>query len=500
MSNIRRQSILSSFIVYFGFAIGFINTYFFTREGAFTEAQYGLTGIFIAIATMMLAFAQLGMPTYIYKFFPYYKDHLSARKNDMITWALLVGTVGFSLVIIAGIVFKSLVVRKFIEHSPEVLTYYGWIFPFGFGLTIYSILEAYAWSLHKSVLTNYLREVQWRLFTTLLIVLFITGVIKDFDVFIKLYAFTYAGIALFLLLYLIYTKKIHFTFTISKVTRRLLKKIVAMSSFTYGGVLIFSISQVFDSIIIAVVLPGALAKVGIFTLAQNIASLIQAPQRGVIAASIGPLSKAWKDKAMGTIRNIYTRSSINQLLFALGMFMLIWLNFSDAVYTFQLKETYLRAYYVFLLLGATKIIDMGTGVNSQIIGTSTFWKFEFVSGIILLSLALPLNYFLTKRLDIIGPALSNLIAIIIYNSIRITFLYRKFRLMPFTKNTAYALVLAAAGFITCYSIFKEIHGLPGMFLRSITFLLIYITGAIVFKLSPDIIPVWQSFKKRFEIK
>ena len=30
------------------------------------------------------------------------------------------------------------------------------------------------------------------------------------------------------------------------------------------------------------------------------------------------------------------------------------------------------------LLGITMIIDMGTGVNAQIIATSTYWKFELI--------------------------------------------------------------------------------------------------------------------------
>ena len=76
MSTIRRQSIISSAIVYFGFALGFLNTYLFTREGGFSPAQYGLTGAFIAIANIMYSFANLGMQAYIYKFFPYYDDNL----------------------------------------------------------------------------------------------------------------------------------------------------------------------------------------------------------------------------------------------------------------------------------------------------------------------------------------------------------------------------------------------------------------------------------------
>src|SRR5437773_9021224 len=152
MSSIRRQSIVSSFVIYIGFLIGLLNTYLFTKKGIFLDPQFGLYNAFIAIATMMMAFSNLGMPAYIYKFFPYYNDRLPPKKNDLLTWAIVVSSVGYLLVIIAGIVFKRLVVRKYIEHSPEIVIYYNWIFILGFGLMIYTILEAYAWQLYKSVL------------------------------------------------------------------------------------------------------------------------------------------------------------------------------------------------------------------------------------------------------------------------------------------------------------------------------------------------------------
>src|SRR5947207_13854901 len=140
MSSIRRQSIISSVVIYIGFAVGLLNIYLFTKHGLFTDQQFGLYNAFIAIATSMMAFANLPMPAYIYKFFPYYHDHLPVKKNDMITWALTVSTIGYLFVIVAGIIFTGLVFSIYIEHSPEVVTYYNWIFVFGFGLTIYTVL------------------------------------------------------------------------------------------------------------------------------------------------------------------------------------------------------------------------------------------------------------------------------------------------------------------------------------------------------------------------
>ena len=191
MTNIRRQSIISSLVIYLGFAIGLLNTYFFTKQGLFTETEYGLTTIFMAIATMMMALATLAMPSFIFKFHPYYQDNLEPKKNDMITWALIVSTIGFLFVTIAGVVLKFLVIRKFGANAPQLVQYYYWVFPMGFGLTIYSVLEAYAWSKHASVFSTFLKEVQWRLFTTVIILLLAVGIIKDFNLFIKLYVFGY---------------------------------------------------------------------------------------------------------------------------------------------------------------------------------------------------------------------------------------------------------------------------------------------------------------------
>ena len=500
MSNIRRQSIISSLVIYTGFAFGLLNTYFFTRQGIFTEAEYGLTTIFIAIATMMAAFASMAMPSYIFKFHPYYHDHVPPSKNDMITWALLVSTVGYIFVMIAGLALKHLVIKKFGTNAPQFVNYYYWIFPLGLGLTIYSVLEAYAWSLHKSVLTNFFREVQWRLFTTLLIVLFTTGLIPDFSLFIKLFSFTYPGIAISLLAYLVYTKKIHFTFKVSKVSRRFIKKIIALCSFVYGATLILTLSKVFDTFVIASVLDNGLDKAGIFGLATIMTSIIQAPQRGIISASIPHLSKAWKDKNMALLKKVYQRSSINQLIFACAIFLLIWMNFQDGIHTFGIKPVYLDAAWVFFILGLTNIIDMGTGVNAQIITTSTHWKFELLSGMLLLAFMLPLTYILTKQYGIIGPAIATMISITIYNGIRIIFLWKKFRLFPLTMQSLYTLLLAAACYGVCYFAFMNLHGIIGMMLRSLVFLLLYVTGTLYLKLSPDIQPVIRTLQKKIGIK
>jgi O-antigen/teichoic acid export membrane protein len=258
------------------------------------------------------------------------------------------------------------------------------------------------------------------------------------------------------------------------------------------------IAQFIDTIIIMSVVGTEAA--GIFSLGSVVGGLVQAPQRGAIAASIPVLSKAWKDKDFDKINLIYQRSGINLLIASLGIFLLVWLNYVDAVKTFNLKPQYLQSQWIFFFLGLGRIVDLGTGVNSQIIGTSTFWKFEFISGVILLSLVIPLNYILVKKFGIVGAGYSNLIAFTVYNIVRIIFLKRKFNMHPFSIKTAYAIILAILSYAICYYSFLQQHGFVGMIIKSIAFIILYGGGVLFFKLSPDVIPVWKVIQTRTGFK
>lgn len=498
MSTIRKQSIISSVVVYAGFALGALNIYLFTRQGSgFSEGQFGLTTVFVAAAQLMFSVANLGMVAYITKFFPYYKAHVP-KENDLLTIALLVPVVGFLIVAVLGIFFEN-VVAKIFSNAAELPKYYYWLFPFAFGYTVFMVLDAYAWQLHKAVLSNFLKEVMFRAFTTTLIVLTTVHLITDFDTFISFYSFLYIALALFVLVYLGRQGYIHFSFQRSIVTKKFRKKILALIGFVWTGGLIFSAASVIDILFVAAMLPNGIVAAGVFSFGQYLTSLVQAPQRAVISASTGPLSQAWREKDYGRIQRIYQRSSINQLLFSCAMFALVWLNFEDGILTFHLKSAFTGAKWVFFILGVTRILDMGTGVNAQIISTSNYWRFEFITGLLLLALMMPLNFFLTRAYALEGPAIANLISFVIYNGIRYTFLLQKFGMQPFNYKTALTLLVTLACFAPAYFLFRNVSGLQWLVLRSLTFLLPFVLLTLWWELTPDVLPVWQTIKKRLRL-
>lgn len=499
-AKIRRQSIVSSLVIYVGFAIGFLNTYFFGKENIFTSDEYGLTQLFVKLAALIASLSVIAMPNYILKFFPYYNSRLKPGQNDMLTIAMVTGFVGFLVVAAFGYTFEHLVVKKYSANSPLFVDYYYWVYALGFGLTIYNIMEAYCQTLHKPVFATFLREMEWRILVLILIILYITGTISSFSLFIKLYALTYLGIAATMFVYLMWIGAIKFTFKISFVTLRIRKILFRFTTFMYCAVVISMLSQVFDTLVIGSVVEDGLTALAIFTLAELMTSVIQAPQRSVVNVSVAHLSDAWKQKDLSRVSRIYIRSSINLLLISLFLFCLIALNFIDAINFFQLKEEFTLGYTAFIIMGLTKVIDLGTGVNAQVIGTSRYWRFEIWSGIILLIIMIPLSYLFTKLYGIVGPPLAGLISYSIYNSIRIYFIWTKYRLFPFSKKTLYNIALALLGFFITYFVFKNMHGFWALAGRSVLFSVIYICGALYLKLSPDIIPVLDSIRDRLPWK
>ncbi len=182
--------------------------------------------------------------------------------------------------------------------------------------------------------------------------------------------------------------------------------------------------------------------------------------------------------------------------FALLIFYLVWLNFYDAIIFFGINPEYLDGRWVFFILGIVAVVEMGTGVSGQIIGTSNYWRFELWTSLLLTALIIPLSYILTVKYGIIGPALANLISFTIYNGIRMYFLWHKFRMQPFSKKTVEVIAYTLIIYILTYYLFKDLSGLIALVVRTAVFCLLMGIAMYFRNISPDVKPVITSLKNR----
>lgn len=497
MSQIRKRSLKATVWIYIGFLIGAINTYFLTHKNWFSIDQNGLTRAMIETSQLVFAFSTLGVTSYLFKFFPFYQDNLPSKKNDMLAVALIIAMGGFIITCAGIFLLEPIIVRKFSANSKLFVEYFFWILPMAFFVLLYNILEAYSYGFGKGVLTSLLKETILRLYTLGIIILKICGFIS-FKKFIILFAFQYAIIVLILMIHLYRENKLWLSFKISRVTIKFRKKIFSILALTFIVIVVGVLRQSIDGLMLAAV--KNLGKVGIFGLAAYMVSVLQAPFRSMIAITVPILSRAWKNKNHIEINRIYKRSSINLLTFSLMVFFCIWLNFSEGIMYFGINPEYLEGRWVFFVLGIVTIIEMGTGVNGQIIGTSTFWRFELWTSLLLTILIIPLSYKLTVKYGVLGPAIANLFSFSIYNFVRFYFLWKKFDMQPFSIKTLEVIGIALIAYALSYYAFFNLGGLVGLISRSGLFLIIYLIGIYKRKITPDLIPVLDNMKRRIGIK
>lgn len=497
MSQIRKKSLKAATWIYFGFFIGAINTYLFTHESWFSPSQYGLTRSLLDISLLVCAFSTLGVTNFIVKFFPYYSDNLKKRNNDILSVAMLVSMTGFVISVISIFLFQPLIIKKLNTNSPLLVEYFFCIIPLAFFALLYNILEAYSYGFNKGVLTSLLKETMLRFYTTAIIVLKIFGFI-NFSQFILLFALQYALILIILIIYLRIQHQFWFSFRISKVTKRYRKKIFTLLAFTFLVIIVNVLRQSIDGLVLAA--KQDLAKVGIFGFSAYLVSVMQAPFRSLLAITVPILSRSWKNKDINEINRIYGRSSINLLTFAIFIFFCIWLNFDNAIITFNMNPAYLEGKWVFFILGLVTIIEMGTGVNGQIIGTSTYWRFELWTSLLLTAIIIPLSYILTTRYGIFGPALANLISFSVYNFCRFWFLLKKFKMQPFSKKTLEIIVSSALLYLLIFVLFRNVSGWLGMISTTVCFSVLFCSIVYIRNISPDVKPIILSIAKRFNKK
>jgi len=443
MGIIQKQGTRSSIFLLIGFCIGGINTVLLFPK-LFTQAEYGLTRALVDTATILSVLATMGTTSVIYKFHPYYKSLTKPRENDLPFITGLVCLCGFIAICIAGYIFKDFIIRK-LGKSPLFADHFYLVYPFTFLMLTYTWLESFGWALKKTVTTNFLKETLIRILTTVLILLVWAKLIGK-ESFIELFSLLYLLPVIILIIVLARTHEWKFNFTFSNVTKRFKGKMITFSLFVFGASFLNIASRTVDSFMI-IGLKG-LEKTAIFTIASYLATFMDLPFRSITSIAVPVLSESWKDKNYANILSIYKKSTVTLLVAGLFIYLMVLLNIKNLV-SF-LSNDWAEVPVVVLIMGMAKLVDLGTGVNGQIIGTSSNWRFDFFTNVLLTLMAFPLNFLLITHFGIIGAAFSNLIAISIYNAVRFGFIYKKYGWQPYSFTHVKIILISVIVFVAIY--------------------------------------------------
>jgi O-antigen/teichoic acid export membrane protein len=237
-----------------------------------------------------------------------------------------------------------------------------------------------------------------------------------------------------------------------------------------------------------------LSDIAVFNVATFVITLMEVPQRSLVASATPQIAIAWKDKNYTRLSSLYTKTALNLLVIGVGLLAIIYLNIDELVSL--LGPQYASIGYIVLILGAAKIIDLGTGLNSQILVLSKHWKIDLYSNLFFVVVSLVLNYYLTRAFGIKGPAYGGLIAIIFFNLIRFIAIWKIYKLQPFTIENLKVFGIGFISFFLIWIIPSSGNIYFNVVVSSLLFMGIYGLMIVFFKISPDLNNLFADFMKK----
>jgi len=481
MGIIIRQSFKTLVITYIGLFLGYVNN-LWLYPLLLSKEEIGLVRILISVSFFFASLASLGTMNIPNRYFPYFNDKKN-QNHGFLFFLIVVSFTGFVLFTLIFLGFKELIFHIYSENAPLLLEYFYYFIPLSLVLLFISVFKSYLVIQQKPVTPNFVNEILIRS-------LILVGLIFYFYHFFGFKGFVNYLVLAYLVCFLflfIYTNSLGLLFlkpNFSVFRSDHIKGILVFGGFTLLGsassILIINI----DSLMLSAY--KGLGQTGIYTIAFFIATVIEIPKRSLSQSVIPMVSEANRNNNISLLESLYKKSSINQLIIGALIFIGIWINIENIFHLMPHSEIYIQGKWVVFFIGLSKLFDMTTGINGEILGTSHYYKFDFGFLVGLGLLSVITNLLLIPVYGMSGAAAASLISVFIFNSARFIFIRIKMKIQPFTFNTIKVLVIILITLLINYFIPVQSALILDIILRSLIIFLIFSILTIITKSSEDV--------------
>lgn len=465
MGIVARQGIQYSVIGYLGFLLGTFSVIFiFPNDMEF----YGKLRFIIPTAEMFLPMVVFGVSFSNVKYFR--QARVAGQHQNFLSISLL-------FVVFAFFLFTAgywLVNEIFpVLQKTQVWHMRKLIFPLIFIMAISAVLSKY--------ISNYQRIAIPHIFQNLFpkianlgafILFFYLGFSEKISFLFFFSIFVLALVGYFV--YLHKLEKFRWNFSLKYLKENQLWKSVLNYSF-YGflGNIGYYIAVRVDNFMIGELI--SFKENGVYSIIVAMLSFIMIPQMGIQNISAPIINEDLERGNFSHLDSFYKSTSLSLFFQGMVLFFCIVVGFPYLV-TFIQNSNELRATTPILwILGSAMLFDLATGFNSHIISLSPYYRFNIVVMLILATLTVLLNFLFIQftTLGITGVALSTALSLSLFNITKIIFIYRKFKLSPFSKKMLHALLLCGLSFCISYSLPETGHSLINLIYKpGLTFVLI----------------------------
>lgn len=439
MGIIKKQAFQSSVLLYTGTLIGFLTTGLLAPI-LLTESEIGTLRLLQSYSTLFLSLGILGFTTITIRFIPQFLDKSKNNYNGFLGIALIVGTIGFLITLAIIYSIKPTIIQNNITKSPQFAQYFFLIIPLTFFMIFYSLFDSYNNALYRSSYGIFLRDFVQRILILIGLIL-VMFQLFDFDQYIYYYILATCLPTLLILIHLYKHKAVDININFNFLKKPLVTSMASVGVFgllnSFSGIAVIQI----DTIMVNMFMDSA--AVGIYAVTFYFGTLVLVPSRALNKIAPTIIAKAFKEKDLDTVKDIYYKSSGN--LFLIGTLITLGLIVNlDNVFNI-IPQSYEEGKYVILFIGLANLTKMAGGSNDSIITYSKYYKMTTVFLILLVSLIVMLNFIFIPAFGMTGAAIASLLAILIYNLTKFIFIKIKFGFNPY--NFQYLAVLVFSSII-----------------------------------------------------
>ena len=474
MGIVTNQSFKNTITTYLGFAIGALNT-LYLYVFFISDVHYGLISFMLSTATIMMPIMAFGVHNTLVKFYSTFKT-----KNSLNSFMTLMLILPLSLIIpigLIGLVAYGNIADFLSQKNPIIGNYVWYIYLAAIAMAYFEVFFAWSKTQMQTVFGNLMKEVFHRL-GIMLLLFCVYFEWLSVDGFIASVVCVYGLRMLIMMLYAFSIRVPVFKF--NKIDR--LSPILKYSFLIIIAGSIATIILDIDSFMLAMYIP--IEEVAYYGVAIYIATVIVVPSRAM-QQILQPLTAQYlNENNKLALKNLYVRSS--QTLFIIGglIFLLIILNINSLYET--IPPQFSGGLLVVFLISMAKLYDCLMGCNNVILFNSDYYRVVLLFGVILTILTIGLNMIFIPLYGINGSAFATFIAVAIYNSIKIYFVKRKFKMMPFTLDFGKVSLLMILMVGLFYYWEFPFHPLVNIALKSVLITLIYVVSIYKLQVSEDI--------------
>ncbi|MEQ8417648.1 MAG: oligosaccharide flippase family protein [Imperialibacter sp.] len=481
MGVVIRQSFITTVLTYVGVVIGYVNVLILFPK-FLTPEEIGLVRLIPSAAFLLLPLAQLGLAQCTVRFYPAFEK----KKNgpgELLAFGFIGVTVGYLITLVLYNIFREPITSYFAKESGLVNDYQWVILAVLLVMSFQAVAEGYSRALLKIVAANFAKEVLVRIGTSITVLLYALSIIT-FPVMVYTMIVVYGVSLLYLLGYLAYRKQLSLKFSFSTFERPQLKEMMVYSTYALlgagGSFIILNIDQIMISGMIG------LSWNGIYTTAFYIAVVIEMPRRALTQITTPLISRAFDKHDMVEIDKLYKKVSINQMIAGSLLYIGIAANLNSIFALVPNNEAFIQGITVVNIIGLGKLLDMTFSLNGEIIVMSKYFRFNVLSLVILAVLAVMLNQWLIPHYGINGAAWASAISLLLYNLVKMTFVWVKLGVQPFTWENVGMVVISAAVLVAGLYLPAFSNVFLDIFIRSAMITILFGGAVLLFRISPDV--------------